>query len=216
MIRLFHALLMLSLLALPAAAEIELSFYTGYQTAPHSDVSGSDPGGVGDFDFNAEWKGKSFDMPPYYGIRATWWRTDRFGLGVEFNHAKVYASDDTLADNGFDRLELTDGHNLVTVNAFYRWPQPDRRWTPYVGGGLGVAIPHVDVTTVGGKTFEYQLTGAAVVWMAGISYELNDTWSVFGEYKGSYSQNDIDLDNGGSMDTDIITNALNIGISYRF
>lgn len=216
MTRLCHALLMLPLLALPAAAEIELSFYTGYQTAPHSDVSGNDPGGVGDFDFNAAWKGKSFEMPPYYGLRATWWRTERFGLGVEFNHAKVYASDDTLADNGFDRLELTDGHNLVTVNAFYRWPQPDRRWTPYVGGGLGVAIPHVDVMTVGGKTFEYQLTGAAVVWMAGISYELNDTWSVFGEYKGSYSQNDIDLDNGGSMDTDIITNALNIGISYRF
>ncbi|WP_245972286.1 outer membrane protein [Rhodovulum iodosum] len=207
---------MLPLLALPAAAQIELSVYTGYQTAPHSDVSGSDPGGVGDFDFNAEWKGKSFDIPPYYGIRATWWRTERFGLGLEFNHAKVYASDDTLADNGFDRLELTDGHNLVTLNAFYRWPQPDRRWTPYVGGGLGVAIPHADVMTAGGKTFEYQLTGAAVVWIAGLSYELNEEWAIFGEYKGSYSQNDIDLDNGGSMDANIVTNALNIGISYRF
>ena len=194
----------------------EVSFYTGIQEAPHSRVRGTDPGGVGDFNFLSTWEGRSGDMPPYYGFRATWWRTDRFGWGVEFNHAKVYADDATLAANGFSRLEFTDGLNLLTANAMYRWPNAQNRFTPYVGFGAGVAIPHVDVETAGGTTFEYQLTGPAVIWIAGASYAVNDRWSVFGEYKGSYSMNEADLDSGGTLETDIVTNALNLGVSFQF
>lgn len=202
--------------ALPAAAEFELSVYTGVQTAPHSVVKGSDPGGVGDFDFTAGWEGKSGEMPPYYGFRGTWWQTDTIGYGIEFNHAKVYADDETLADEGFDRLEFTDGLNLLTANVFRRFPGESRSWTPYVGGGLGVAIPHVDVKTAGGKTFGYQVTGPAVQWVAGVKYPLTETWAVFGEYKGSYSINKADLDNGGDLETNIVTNALNFGVSFSF
>ena len=201
----------------PAAmAEVELSFYTGVQSAPHSGVSGNDPGGVGNFDFNAKWDGRSSEMPPYYGFRATWWQDSRLGYGVEFNHAKVYADDATLANNGFNRLEFTDGLNLLTANVMYRWHQPQRAWTPYVGAGLGIAVPHVDVQTAGGKTFGYQMTGPALIALAGVSYRLTESWSVFGEYKGSYSRNKADLDNGGRLETNLVTNALNIGVSYSF
>lgn len=206
----------LGLVALPAAAEFELSVYTGWQTAPHSVVEGDDPGGVGEFDFTAAWEGKSNEMPPYYGFRGTWWQSETLGFALEFNHAKVYADKDTLDDNGFDRLEFTDGLNLVTLNVFRRFPGASSNFTPYVGGGVGVAVPHVDILTAGGKTFEYQLTGAAVQWVAGVSYPLTDTWSVFGEYKGSYSQNKADLASGGTLETNIVTNAVNLGISLNF
>lgn len=203
-------------LAQTVMAEQEISFYTGFQEAAHSRVYVNDPGGVGTTDFLVGWDGRSFEAPPYYGFRYTNWRNERFGIGVEFNHAKIYAPDDILADNGFDNLEMTDGLNIITVNVMRRWKDYARGFTPYVGAGLGVAVPHVDVETAGGKTFEYQLTGPAVMLVFGASYDLNDTWAVFGEYKGTYSMNEAELDNGGTLDTDIVTNALNIGVTYKF
>lgn len=202
-------------LATTAQAEMELSVYTGIQGAPHSGVSGTDPGGVGAFDVNAAWEGKSFSMPPYYGIRATWWQSESLGFGLEFNHAKVYADAATLAATGFSRLEFTDGLNIITLNAFYRW-QNDSKWTPYVGAGVGISVPHVDIESAGGKTFEYQYTGPAAQLVAGVKYDLNDTWALFGEYKGTYSMNEAELASGGTLESNIVTNAINFGVSYSF
>ncbi len=199
-----------------AAQDFELSLYSGWQTSPHSRVSGDYPGG-GDYDELIGWDGKSFEMPPYYGLRGTWWTSETFGWGVEFTHAKVYAPEDEREDIGFDRMEFTDGLNLVTVNAMKRWPQQWGAATPYVGGGLGIAVPHVDVeTTSGEKTFGYQYTGPAMRLMAGVSYPINERFSAFGEYQFTYSSNEADLDGGGSLNTDIKTNALNVGVSMRF
>lgn len=197
-----------------AAAEAEFSFYTGFQSAPHGSIEGDNDGD--DFDLDVEWEGRSGDAPIYYGFRYTRWVNETLGWGVELNHAKVYADDDTLDEGGFDSLELTDGLNLLTVNGFYRWKDDTRRWTPYVGGGAGLAIPHVDVEIGDNKTFEYQITGPAIVLMAGVSYDINETWAVFGEYKGSYSSNTADLDGGGELETDIITNAINFGVTYKW
>lgn len=199
-----------------AVSEVELSFYLGAQTAPHSRVEGND--GTNDFSFLAAWEGRPFEAPPYYGVRATWWRSQNLGFGVELNHAKVYADDETLSDNGLESFELTDGLNIVTANVFYRWPN---KWfkgkvTPYVGAGLGLAIPHVDVEIGANKTFEYQVTGPAAAWIGGMKYQINETWAVFGEYKGTYSSNEAELTGGGSFKTNIVTNALNFGVSYSF
>lgn len=202
--------------AATAQADFELSIYTGFQTAPHSRVEGEDD--TGEFSFLSEWEGRPFEAPPHYGIRGTWWRNENWGFGAELNHTKVYADDDTLEDNGFESFELTDGLNIITANVFYRWPN---LWlkgqvTPYVGGGLGIAVPHVDVERGDQKTFEYQLTGPAVMWAAGASFDLNETWAVFGEYKGTFSSNEAELDGGGSFETDIVTNAINFGVTYKF
>lgn len=204
-------------LATPLRAEVSLSFYTGAQTAPHSRFEGND--GTSNFSFLAEWEGNSFEMPPYYGFRATWWRNQNLGFGAEFTHAKVYASDQTLAANGLDTLEMTDGINILTANVMYRWPGQWMRGrvTPYVGAGLGVAIPHIEFQTTGGpRTFEYQVSGAAARWMAGASYAINDRWAVFGEYQGTYSVNSGDLAGGGNWESNIVTNAINVGLSYNF
>lgn len=199
-----------------ARAEFELSLFTGYQTAPHSVVKGDDPSGIGDFDFTAGWEGRSNEMPPYWGVRGTWWKSDVLGFGLEFNHAKVYADDDTLSDNNFETLEFTDGLNILTANVMRRFPGEARAWTPYVGAGVGISVPHVEVETTGDDTFEYQFAGPAVTWIAGVSYPLSDRWNVFGEYKGTYSQNNVDLKGGGELETNIVTNALNVGVSFDF
>lgn len=206
-------------LALPqtAMAEVELSFYGGWQTAPHSVVTITGDGALPDQEFTAGWDGRSFEAPPYYGVRATWWQSESFGYGVDINHAKVYADAETLAESGLDHFEFSDGLNILTVNAYRRWDQALGGLTPYVGGGIGVAFPHVEVEAPGAsQTWGYQITGPAVTWLAGVSYPINDDWSVFGEYKGTYSQNSADLADGGTLETDVITNALNLGVSFSF
>lgn len=196
-----------------AAAEMELSFYGGVQSAPHSDVFITN-----DVNYPTEtrvkWEGRSFDMPPYYGLRATWWASDVVGYGLDFTHTKVYA-DAASRGTSFTTLEFTDGLNTLTANAYRRF-QPLGGATPYVGGGVGLAIPHVEVSNGITKTEEYQITGPAVTLLAGASYPVGERLSVFGEYKFTYSQNEADLDGGGTLTTDIITNAINVGVSFSF
>ena len=91
-----------------------------------------------------------------------------------------------------------------------------------IGGlnsGVGVAVPHVDIqpTYAGApKTYGYQVTGPAVRLGAGVSYSINDRWSVFGEYQFTWSDNKADINGGGTIETTLITNALNFGVGYSF
>jgi lipid A oxidase len=199
----------------PATAEMGVSVYGGFQTAPHSDIEVSDGP-----DFRAGWEGKSFEMPPYYGVRGTWWMTDlgkpNLGLSVDFTHAKVYADSETLSASGWSQFEFSDGINLLTLNALYRMPIEGTKFVPYVGAGAGINVPHVEVTRGSGRTFEYQLGGATVQAQAGVAYDFNESWSAFVEYKGNYSWVDVDIDSGASLKTNILTNAVNVGVSYRF
>lgn len=201
-----------------ARAEMELSIYGGAQTAPHSDVTVSGP--TAPASFNAGWEGKSFSAPPYYGARATWWMDNlnrpNLGVSLDFTHAKVYADDETLAEAGWDHFEFTDGINLLTVNALYRMPIENSKFVPYVGAGVGINIPHVEVTRPTGRTFDYQVGGMTLQAQAGVSYQMTERWSVFAEYKGNYSFVDVDIDSGDRLETDIITNAVNLGVSYHW
>jgi lipid A oxidase len=201
------------ILATPAAAEMELSFYTGTQSSPHSVVSGA----LGSK--TVKWEGKSFAPPPYYGLRGTFWRESGWGYGLEFTHAKAYASDADRTALGVDRLEFTDGHNIVTANIHRRWEDQwwNGRLTPFVTAGLGVAVPHVDIRPTGGAhTFGYQFTGPAARLGAGVSIDLTERMSAYAEYQFTVSQNTVDLDSGGTFETRLITNALNFGVSYSF
>lgn len=211
---------LVSLLAAPTfvSAEVELSFYGGLQSAPASDISIRGDGVVPDQDFSQDWEGRSFEAPPYYGLRATRWQSPSFGLGIDFAHNKVYPTDGDLPA-GFSVLEFTDGLNTLTVNAYRRWNNAFGGVSPYVGGGVGLSLPHVEVTYTDGaesETFGYQLTGPAATWIAGASMPISENWSVFGEYKGTFSSNTADLETGGTLETDIFTNAVNLGVSFNF
>ncbi|MBB3966565.1 MULTISPECIES: porin family protein [Rhizobium] len=200
----------------PAQAEdLQFSVYGGYQTAPHSGVDVSDG-----TSFNAGWEGKSFSTPPYYGARAIWWLENfnypNLGLSIDYTHAKVYADEKTLATSGWSKFEFTDGLNLVTANALYRFPQEGKRWTPYVGAGVGLNIPHVEVTRPSGTTFGYEVGGVTFQAQAGVDFRITDRWSTFLEYKGNYSLVNVPIDSGDKLKTNIITNAVNLGVSFRF
>lgn len=197
----------LILAALPLRAETVISAYGGVQTAPHSSLT------LNGDKFTAGWDGKSLTAPPYWGARLTRWNGD-WGWGAEVTHAKIYADDKTLARAGTDHLEFSDGMNIATVNLLRRWPQAG--FTPYAGGGLGVAVPHVEVGTGPGRTFEYQLTGPAMRAFAGVSWPLGERWEAMAEYQFTYSRHDADLTGGGNLKTNVITNALNVGIGWRF
>ncbi|MEE2946457.1 MAG: outer membrane beta-barrel protein [Pseudomonadota bacterium] len=201
------------ILATPAAAEMEVSFYLGSQSSPHSTIES--PFG----NQTVKWEGKSFEAPVYYGLRAIYWRESGWGYGVELTHAKAYASDADLASLGLNSLEFTDGHNIITANIHRRWEDQwwNGRLTPFVTAGIGVAVPHVDVEPgVGDATFGYQYTGPAARLGAGISLDLSDRIATYAEYQITYSDNKADLDSGGTLETSLITNALNFGLTYKF
>ncbi len=211
---LFGALAALSF-SQQATAETIYSMYGGWQTSPHSHVSGDHPDG-GTYDTVFGWDGKSFSMPPYYGVRVEWWDGD-WSTQVEFTHAKVYANDTERDAVDFERFEFTDGHNLFTVNRVKRWDSAIEGRTLYAGAGAGFALPHVDVFSDGGeRTYGYQLTGPAAKLLAGVSQPIGDNLTAFAEYQFTMSWNEGTLTGGGTFDTRIITNALNFGIGWEY
>lgn len=202
-------------MAMPAAAELEFSFYGGLQGALSSDVAIRGDNAIPDTDLDIDWEGKSFAAPPYYGIRVTSWQNPSFGYGLDFTHSKIYPQSGELPAT-FERLEFTDGLNTITANAYYRWENALGDVTPYVGGGLGISVPHVELITPDSRTLGYQFTGPAATLIAGASMPISDKWSVFGEYKGTFTSNEGDLDTGGTVSTDVFTNAINVGVSFNF
>ncbi|OLP58054.1 lipid A oxidase [Xaviernesmea oryzae] len=202
--------------AASAQAEMVLSTYGGVQWAAPGTVETSDG-----TRFSADWEGRSFKSPPYYGFRGTWWLTDlglpEAGIALDYAHAKVYANDETFArTRGWTRLEFTDGLNLLTLNGFYRFQDAARDWTPYLGLGAGINIPHVEVTRPSGRRFDYQLGGATLQAQAGIDYRFTARWSAFAEYKANYSLVNVDIDSGAALKTDVVTHGINFGISLHF
>ncbi|MGE4610352.1 MAG: outer membrane beta-barrel protein [Paracoccaceae bacterium] len=208
---------LICLMGSAASAESQLSFYGGHQSAPHSNVTGEYAGEP--FDFTAGWEGKPLAMPPYYGVRYTAWRNNNWGIALDFAHAKVYSDDETREDTGFEVLEFTDGINVLTINAVRRF-QRSGKWAPYIGGGIGIAIPNIEVQVDEDavKTFEYQYGGPALQLHGGAEYRVNYRWSMFAEYKINYVILDVDLDGPSEsfLKTNIITSALNVGVSYSF
>lgn len=201
-------------------AERQISFYLGSQSVIPSDLTGTYPAGSsgsGAFSRHVTWEGRSTANPPYYGLRYMWWpQAGDWGYGVELTHAKAYASEDDLTQLGFSALEFTDGMNLLTLNVHHRWTDVWGAWTPYVGAGAGVSIPHVDIQTGSSITFEYQHTGPAARVVAGVEREVTGPLSFFGEIQWQWAQNHVYLSGDGSLDTLYESFAVNLGFSFSF
>lgn len=203
-----------ALLPMAAHAEFQISGYGGANTANNSDVTLKTPLVSGTYD--VDWYGDSFHMPPYWGIRGTWWLTDfnrpRWGVAIDYTHAKVVASH--LGVIPFSHLEFTDGLNTITLNGLYRMPL-NNRLTAYVGAGAGAAFPHVEVKTIPyqGTTWGYQVTGPDFQGFLGVDINVAYGVSLFAEYKANYSINDADLVGGGSLKTNVLTHNFSVGVS---
>ena len=203
----------------PSLSKLSLEVYGGYQTSPHSVVTGNQ---IVDnvnlpFEFTAGWVGKSFSMPPYYGYRFTNW-SEKSGWGLEFTHSKVYADKPTLDQAEFTTLQFTDGLNNLILHRQHLFDEPVGIFKPYFGYGIGVIIPHVEFQghLSSPLTFEYQIGGPTVALNTGIKYRLDEGRFLFSEYKFTASWLNVDLHGGGALETLILTNALNLGFGFDF
>lgn len=224
-----------------ARAEYVLGVYGGWNGTHNSDVRFTDP----DTDWtvqNIPWLGLPFTADgaaPYYGARFTYWMESKphWGFMLDYTHAKVRADPSATVNYGgtidgapfsgsdqvgnlFDMLEFTDGISLLTLNAMYRF-EPIGRLQPYVGAGLGLNIPHVEVEGNGGsvpfdRTFDYELGGPAAQLLAGVDFRITDNLSLFTEYKFSWAGVNAPLTDGYRVHTNLLTHHILAGISLTF
>jgi lipid A oxidase len=203
-----------------ARAELQFGAYSGVLYTMSSDVDYTRPSGVNTNFQSVDWDGKPFVSPFYLGVFATYWFNPGPSWGFQFDyvHAKMYSkfgSGTPTIGSVFQHFEFTDGLNLLTAHLMYRWQF--NRFRPFVGAGLGIAFPHVEITTIDPAipvTFEYQYTGLAAAALAGIDYKLTDSFSLFTEYKLTYTHVDSNPVGGGKLTTDALTHHLMFGLIY--
>lgn len=226
--------------AATGAQEIQLGFYAGFNRTMPSKVHMVQPGGT-DLTFtDVKWIGESFRPEPYWGLRATYWNPKLRGLGFmfDYSHAKVSAlKTQQVKQSGkrdgvdvpplepfnktFRKLEFTHGLNFATLNVLYKARGLHARFAPYAGIGLGLSVPHVDTRRAGApietRTYEHQITGLTFQALGGVEWRLGKTGraSAFAEYKLNHSSNAAKLTGGGTLDTDLWTHQIPVGISYH-
>jgi lipid A oxidase len=125
-------------------------------------------------------------------------------------------------DDTFSALEFTHGYNLLTANAMYRFfassreAAAQRRIRPYLGFGLGIALPHVEVEDELSRTEGYQSTGPVAQGLAGADFPLTRRLSAFTELRLGWADIDVDLDSGGSLAVQPWTGQLALGLTFTF
>jgi lipid A oxidase len=221
--------------------EVELSIFTGVALSQDSDLDLHQTGGTDLTFHDVSFKGRDFEVPPYYGVRALWFPSDdsHWGFGAEFFHMKMYAETDdrvhvTGRRNGagvdanerisdtIESFSLSHGLNYVLGDIVYRW-MPGRRGedflghlTPYAGLGLGAAIPHVESNVNGTFHEEYQLHGPGVEALTGVNVMLSQHWGLMFEYKFTYANLDSLEIPRGSIEVTPLTHHFVTGITFNF
>jgi lipid A oxidase len=191
-------LVVMSLLLLgaaPAAAEVDLSFYGGWAGAPDDGVTlgGADEVPVED--------------GGQIGLRATWWSQGDFGVALDYSRFGL-SSDGEAAT---DALSF-DGIDTLMVSGVRRWRDEFGPVTPYVGAGIGIGLAQAE----DGAGEDVTARGPAVSWVAGASVPLSESWSVFGEYEGTYTDLEGEAGDGRSLEVQGVTNSINLGVSFSF
>ena len=197
-------------------SRLAVGAYSGLPYNQPSDARLIAPGGTDLTVADIVWNSEPTTEPVYYGGRLFGWsQSAPFGAMVDFTHTKAisdktldHAATGALAGTAvptrtqvgdlFKRLEFSHGHNILTLNGLYRLPFGTERLRPYVGAGLGVALPHTEVWVEGRekRTYQYQYAGPAVQALAGIEIKATTRLSVFIEYKLSFARYDAPLSEG--------------------
>ena len=121
-----------------------------------------------------------------------------------FRNGTPVAATERLSST-FQDLAMSHGMNTWTIGPVYRLSLCEddcgvSRVQPYVGLGVGVAVPHVEVTLAGTPGDEkYRLGGIAYQAQAGVNFRITDYCSIFAEFKVTCVPNlDVDIF-GGSL-----------------
>lgn len=206
------------------AFETRVGGYGGVSYTHPSTVTFRNPPGTDLKLEGFDWVGRPFKSPIYYGLRAQRLPVG-MGLGgmLDFTHAKAIARDESVATlsgtrdgrdvkseakigDTFRHLEFSHGHNMVTLNGFWRMPALFGGLRPYVGGGAGITLPHTEISFADEKqrTYEYQFAGYVGQALAGVEIPIGRV-SVFLEYKFSYAPYSVPLshEQGWLLVTDV-------------
>jgi len=225
------------------AAETIVSGYLGEAWTQDSDLQVIQPASGSAATFRGvSWDSKSFESPPYYGLRVTYFpeRFPQWGVGLDFTHYKIYAeTDKTVPVDGTwngasinevarlgDRVQkfnVSHGVNYIGPTLAYRWTLdasgrfPDGRWNPYLGAGPVYYINHPE-NTINGLTNDeaYETSGWGWQAFGGLSYRINSSLSVFGELKYNQGTAKVQTAGGGHAETDLNTTHATIGIGWSF
>jgi lipid A oxidase len=227
----------LAVLASPTpvcVADTSISVYFGKGDTRASDARLTETSGTTLDVAKVHWADRSFSAPVYYGLRINYWPSDSSvnGVALDFTHAKIYADVEQAVDvsgtrnhtavqgsealsNTFSELAFSHGYNLLTINALHRWlpdnPTDAHAIKPYIGAGMGIAVPHVEIKTASGATSEYQYAGVVYQAMAGVNYRVSGNWDLFVEYKLSLGDLNVDLHNNGNLKLKPLTQHFTVG-----
>jgi hypothetical protein len=208
----------------------------GYAGAAHTARSGLQlvqPNGTNLRFEGVPWRSESFRPPPYDGLRGIYWLPhSHLGIMGDFTHIKAEAILNSILEQSgirdgqavpatgplwttFRTLEFTHGFNLITLNVVRRGGLGRGNLVAYVGAGLGLAYPHVEMQRSGmpaeSRTYEYQIAGPAMQVLGGLEWRFGQRLSLFVEYKLSCAAISGTLKGGGSLETNLCTHQLLAG-----
>ena len=223
-----------------ARAELVLTLQLGNAWVAESDLA-LESGATDLVLRDVVWEDRSFEDPPYYDVRLTWWlpRRPAWGVALDLTHSKAHLErgQDALARGRLDGravdgvvevgdvvdgLSFSHGLNTVTLDALRRWQTAappgrlrERGIAFYAGAGAGVAVPHVEATVDGVPTRGYELAGPALRGLVGLDVPIDDNIGIVGEAVLSWLDLDVGLAGGGSLRTELLVPQLTFGLTLR-
>lgn len=221
-------------------AEPALSIFAGWSGASGGDLRYSAPGGTSLTLHDVSWDTDSFEPPPYYGVRATWWLRPAAGPGLAlgFTHAKILLrTTQTVRVTGVQagtsvtarrpvssvigHFENSHGLNFLTLSALYRvgirhGGRTVPAWQAYAGAGAGVTYPHVEARVGQAVTFRQEWAGPTAQAMVGLEARAGYHLAFFAEYRLNRVWLDEDLAGEARVRTDLWLQQLAVGAAWHF
>ena len=229
----------LALAASPAWAEFQIGGYGGWSESFDSDIHLSQPGGTNLTLNDVPWDERVLRSAALLGSYAAPIGSTALRVGASWSTTTTPRSSPTRAPwsassgtrdgvklgpkdrvgNTFQVMEFTNGINEIFFGGQYRWMFD--RWTPYVGVGVGFAFPHVEVRRAPGRPISPLPTtirspaSRSKGW-SGLN-TISPSASRCSAITSSATRTTMpSLKDGGSLQTDVVTNHFIFGVSYRF
>jgi len=205
--------------ASPAVAESQIGLYGGWNGSFDSDIHLSQPNGTNMTLNGVPWDGDSFGAPPYWGLRGTYWLNSapNWGVMIDYSHAKVIA----------DRARWSVSRAAATASSWAPWTASathSKSWSSPTASTRSSSAASI----VGCMSAGRLVWGSALAFLSRMSRcvdgaeqfphpRISARWGG-GRRAGklSFSSSDAELNGGGSLETDVSTNHVTFGASYRF
>ncbi|WP_310621680.1 outer membrane protein [Flexibacterium corallicola] len=138
--------------------------------------------------------------------------SENLRVGLEGSYSPAYS--ESYNSNGVSVDEEMDVWSILAV-AYYDF-QNKTRFTPFVGGGVGIGIIDTKFTASNGSakaSLSDTTTHAALKLAAGVSFDLHENVKVVADYSLNYLH---DAEAFDSVDITGIQNTFNLGLRYTF